>query len=247
MNIQKLYQIEKDEDRSIEPFIEFYIPPRYPELSYVEVESPDKDSTQSLPDYYLVQPAILVEVKGLQKHFGPIKAVDGINFKVRRGEVLGFLGPNGAGKTTAMQMITGFLEPDAGTVKIAGFDLGRNPLDIKRKIGYLPENAPSYGEMTVKGFLDFVLEVRGVGKPKEALERVVERTGLASVFHQTIETLRHEERLGVNAVIVYAGHFFAAFDLDVYTHILLHLRPAPLARMREWIKRFRQSKTRPPP
>ncbi len=148
---------------------------------------------------------VLIEVKGLRKHYGPIRAVDDIDFQVRRGEVLGFLGPNGAGKTTAMKMITGFLEPDAGTIRIAGFDVERDPIEVKRRIGYLPENAPSYGEMTVKGFLDFILGVRRVENPKEALDRVVERTGLASVFHQTIETLSKgfKRRVGLAQALIH--------------------------------------------
>ncbi|MEJ2086736.1 MAG: ATP-binding cassette domain-containing protein [Acidobacteriota bacterium] len=105
---------------------------------------------------------VLIDVRDLVKHYGPIRAVDGISFEVRRGDILGFLGPNGAGKTTAMQMITGFLEPDRGFVSVAGHDVASAPLAVKRKIGYLPETAPAYGEMTVHGFLTFVGEARDI-------------------------------------------------------------------------------------
>ncbi len=132
---------------------------------------------------------LLIEVQDLAKHYGPIRAVDGISFEVRRGDVLGFLGPNGAGKTTAMKMITGFVEPDRGRVRVAGHDLADESLEARRKIGYLPETAPAYGEMTVAGFLEFVAEARQVGNIAAALDRVVQAAALGRVVHQTIETL----------------------------------------------------------
>ncbi len=132
---------------------------------------------------------LLIEVRDLAKHYGPIRAVDGISFEVRRGDVLGFLGPNGAGKTTAMKMITGFVEPDRGSVRVAGHDLADESLEARRKIGYLPETAPAYGEMTVAGFLEFVAEARGIDNIAAALDRVVQAAALGRVVHQTIETL----------------------------------------------------------
>ena len=102
----------------------------------------------------------LVEVVNLTKHYGPIRAVDGIDFAVKRGDIVGFLGPNGAGKTTAMRLITGFLEPDDGLVRVAGHDMAEDSLAGRQRIGYLPENAPAYGEMTVTGFLEFIAEAR---------------------------------------------------------------------------------------
>ena len=132
---------------------------------------------------------ILVGVTNLRKHYGPIRAVDGITFAVHRGDVLGFLGPNGAGKTTAMKLITGFLEPDAGTIEVAGLDVAKHPLEARRRLGYLPENAPAYGEMTADGFLRFIADARGVAQPAAAIDRVVEATGLKRVRHQTVETL----------------------------------------------------------
>jgi len=102
----------------------------------------------------------LVEVESLSKSFGSFKAVDGISFDVQRGEVLGFLGPNGAGKSTTMKMITGFLTPNTGTARIAGFDIGKAPIEAKRRIGYLPEGAPLYPDMTPLTLLDFVGQIR---------------------------------------------------------------------------------------
>src|SRR5262245_31844723 len=104
----------------------------------------------------------LIEADGLTKSFGTLKAVDGISLRVPRGQVLGFLGPNGAGKSTTMRLITGFLEPDAGSARIAGFDVQEAAKQAKQRLGYLPEGAPLYAEMTPKGLLAFVTELRGL-------------------------------------------------------------------------------------
>jgi len=135
--------------------------------------------------------AILIEASNLEKRFGDIVAVDGISLEVKKGEVLGFLGPNGAGKSTTMKMLTGFLEPDAGSARIAGIDVFAAPKLAKSRLGYLPEGAPAYGEMTVAAFLDFIAAVRGFERP-EARRRVagaVEKTELGGVLGQRIETL----------------------------------------------------------
>ena len=132
----------------------------------------------------------VIDVTGLGKYFGPIKAVDKISFQVKKGEVLGFLGPNGAGKSTTMKMLTGFLAPDFGTARIKGFDLVTSPHAIKHHLGYLPENAPAYEEMTVEDFLSFIITVRGLeNKKKECLERVYEQASLKNVRNQVIGTL----------------------------------------------------------
>ena len=147
----------------------------------------------------------VVEVEGLSKHYGPIRAVDGISFTVRRGDILGFLGPNGAGKTTAMRLITGFLEPDGGRVRVAGHDMAEDSLAARQRIGYLPENAPAYGEMTARGFLEFVAEARGVQDIPKAIERVVGMTGLEQVLHQPIETLSKgfKRRVGLAQALIH--------------------------------------------
>ena len=133
----------------------------------------------------------MIQVDHLTKIFGTKRAVDGISFSVGRGEVLGFLGPNGAGKSTTMRMITGFIPPSAGRVSVGSFDVLENPIPAKRLLGYLPENAPAYTDMTVAGFLNFTAEIRGLRGPKkqQAIERAVEMCFLESVLHQSVDTL----------------------------------------------------------
>ena len=134
----------------------------------------------------------MIEVKGLVKTYGPKRAVDGVTFSVKRGDILGFLGPNGAGKSTTMKMITGFLRPDAGSALVDGIDVTSDPVAVKSKIGYLPESAPAYPEMTVEEFLGFIADVRGFrsSAAKQAqIDRAVTLTHLAPVRKQTIETL----------------------------------------------------------
>jgi len=133
----------------------------------------------------------MIKVENLKKNFGPKVAVNGISFSVERGEVLGFLGPNGAGKSTSMRMVTGFITPTSGRVTVGGHDMVENPVPAKRIIGYLPENAPSYSDMTVNSFLHFAAEIRGLtGDAKQkAVHRVIEMCFLEAVIHQSIETL----------------------------------------------------------
>lgn len=133
----------------------------------------------------------MIKVQNLAKLFGTKRAVDGVSFSVERGEVLGFLGPNGAGKSTTMRMITGFIPPSAGTVTVGGFDIVEHPIEARRLIGYLPENAPAYTDMTVYGFLNFAAEIRGLRgeAKKKAVNRVVEMCFLETVLHQSVETL----------------------------------------------------------
>jgi len=133
----------------------------------------------------------MIRIENLVKSFGTKRAVDGISFTVERGEVLGFLGPNGAGKSTTMRMITGFMPPTEGSVSVGGYDVAESPLEAKRLIGYLPENAASYPDMTVQGFLRFAAELRGLsgGARRKAINRVVELCFLDSVLHQSIDTL----------------------------------------------------------
>src|SRR6059058_1344748 len=133
----------------------------------------------------------MIKVDNLVKIFGTKHAVDGLSFSVERGEVLGFLGPNGAGKSTTMRMITGFIPPSAGTVRIGEFDMIDQPIQAKRLLGYLPENAPAYTDMTVHSFLNFAAELRGLrGEEKnKAIHRVVEMCFLESVLYQSVETL----------------------------------------------------------
>jgi ABC-2 type transport system ATP-binding protein len=143
----------------------------------------------------------MIEVKGLVKLYGSKRAVDGVTFTVKRGEILGFLGPNGAGKSTTMKMITGFLQPTAGTAIVDGHDVTQDPVAVKRRIGYLPESAPAYGEMTVDEFLGFIAETRGFRSAEaraSQVNRAIGLTHLDPVRKQTIETLSkgYKQRVG---------------------------------------------------
>lgn len=133
----------------------------------------------------------MIKVSNLVKAFGPKLAVNDVSFTVERGEVLGFLGPNGAGKSTTMRMITGFIPPTAGRVAVGGHDLAEHPIPAKRLLGYLPENAPAYTDMTVHGFLTFVAELRGLrgGARRKAVNRAIEMCFLDAVVHQSVDTL----------------------------------------------------------
>src|SRR5688500_1889612 len=133
----------------------------------------------------------MMKVENLTNAFSPKVAVNRISFSVERGEVLGFLGPNGAGKSTSMRMITGFIPPTEGKVTVGGYDMVDNPIPAKALIGYLPENAPAYSDMTVYGFLNFAAELRGLrgDDRKKAVNRAVEMCFLDSVIHQSIDTL----------------------------------------------------------
>jgi ABC-2 type transport system ATP-binding protein len=149
----------------------------------------------------------MIEIHNLTKRFGTLLAVDGITFTVKRGEVLGFLGPNGAGKSTTMKMITGFLTPTAGTARICGHDIDTDPLAAKRMLGYLPEGAPAYPDMTPEAFLAFIASVRGLSgaQKTERIAKVVSLVHLEGVLHQRIETLSKgfKRRVGLAQAILH--------------------------------------------
>ena len=149
----------------------------------------------------------MIEVKELRRSFGPVVAVDGISFDVGKGQVLGLLGPNGAGKTTAMRMLTCFIRPDSGTAGVCGHDILKDPIGVRRSVGYLAENSPAYPEMTVGGFLNFICDVREItGKDrKKALDRIVPMCSIDSVYHQMIETLSkgYKRRVGLAQALIH--------------------------------------------
>lgn len=149
----------------------------------------------------------MISIEELRKSFGPLVAVDGVSFDVAKGEVLGFLGPNGAGKSTVMRMLACFLTPDSGTASICGYDILKNPTQVKQKLGYLAENVPAYNDMTVGSFLNFICDVRQIkgAKRKEALNRVVPICSIESVYHQTIETLSkgYKRRVGLAQALIH--------------------------------------------
>jgi ABC-2 type transport system ATP-binding protein len=149
----------------------------------------------------------MIEADNLSKIFGQLRAVDELSFKVEPGEVLGFLGPNGAGKSTTMKMLAGFVPPSSGTASVCGFDVATQPIETKRRVGYLPEGAPSYPEMTPLGFLDFVGRVRGMtdSTRRNRLEEVIAQLHLESVLSQTIDTLSKgfKRRVGLAQAILH--------------------------------------------
>lgn len=149
----------------------------------------------------------MIEIQNLYKHFGDLTAVDDISFNVAPGEVLGFLGPNGAGKSTTMKIITGFLRPGSGRVSVFGHDLATEALEAQRQIGYLPEGAPCYEEMSPLGFLEFIAEVRGLkGADKERrMAVVIDQMSLQPVLHQRIETLSKgfKRRVGLAQAVLH--------------------------------------------
>jgi ABC-2 type transport system ATP-binding protein len=149
----------------------------------------------------------MIEVTGLTKRFGPITAVSGLNLRVSKGEILGFLGPNGAGKSTTMKVIAGYLLPTAGSVRVLGKDIERDSIEAQANIGYLPEGAPAYGDMTARQFLRFIAEVRGyVGAgARLRIEEAVGKTELSTVLDQPIETLSKgfKRRVGLAQAILH--------------------------------------------
>jgi ABC-2 type transport system ATP-binding protein len=149
----------------------------------------------------------MIETQNLTKHYGAIRAVDGVTFRVEPGQVLGFLGPNGAGKSTTMKIIAGFLSPTSGTAKVLGHDVEAEPVAARRSLGYLPEGAPSYGEMTVGDFLAFIADIRGLAgdERRRRIDDVADRLTLGGVWNQTIETLSKgfRRRVGLAQAILH--------------------------------------------
>ncbi len=139
----------------------------------------------------------LIEAKNLRKAYGPIVAVRDVSFAVDRGEVVGFLGPNGAGKSTTMKLLTGHLRPDAGAAAVAGRDVTEDPVAAKRNLGYSPEGAPAYGEMTVREFLRFAADLRGLDDAAERVRATLDLCRLGEVAGQSIDTLSKGYRMRV--------------------------------------------------
>ena len=143
----------------------------------------------------------MIEVRNLTKRYGDLLAIDDVSFDVAKGEILGFLGRNGAGKTTTMRILTGFLPATSGSAKIAGFDVFEKPLEVKRRIGYLPENPPVYPDMTVRGYLRFVSKIKGLAHARipGELERVAALTSITAVMDRVIANLSkgYRQRVGL--------------------------------------------------
>jgi len=143
----------------------------------------------------------LISVENITKRYPTKTAVEGMSFKVEKGEILGFLGPNGAGKTTTMRIITGYMPATDGTVRVDGFDVGDNPLECRRRIGYLPENPPLYTEMTVRAYLRFVAKIKGVasGRLRDEVDRVMDKVNISDVQERIIAKLSkgYKQRVGI--------------------------------------------------
>lgn len=182
----------------------------------------------------------MITVEELVKDFGPKRAVNRVSFTVQKGEILGFLGPNGAGKSTTMRMITGFIPPTSGRIRVGGHDIAEDPIPAKRLIGYLPESAPCYSDMTVHGFLSFAAEMRGLhGSAREdAIRRAVGLCFLENVLHQSVDTLskgyRHRTCLAQSII-----HDPEVLVLDEPTD---GLDPNQKHEIRQLLKRFGQNK-----
>lgn len=182
----------------------------------------------------------MIKVDHLTRTFGPKVAVNDVSFEVGKGEVLGFLGPNGAGKSTTMRMITGYLAPTSGAASVCGFDVTKHPIEAKRRLGYLPESAPSYSDMTVGGFLGWAADMRGISgdERKRTVGRAIEICSLESVVHQRIDTLskgfRHRTCLAQSVL-----HDPEVLILDEPTD---GLDPNQKHEVRQLIKRMGESK-----
>ena len=149
----------------------------------------------------------MIEVRHLSRNFGAVKAIEDVTFDVRKGEIVGFLGPNGAGKTTTMRILTGYIPATSGTAKVAGFDVQEQSLEVRKRIGYMPENPPLYGDMTVESYLHFVAKIKGVdGKlRKRNVEKVMEQVEIKDVRHRLIRTLSkgYKQRVGLAQALVH--------------------------------------------
>lgn len=150
---------------------------------------------------------VMIEANGLTKAFGPVRALDNINFEVRKGEVVGFLGPNGAGKSTTMRILTCFISPTGGSAKVHGFDVFDQPLKVRQRLGYLPQRAPLYQDMSVWEYLEFASQIRGLEPSsfKARLSKVVEVCGLAQVLGKTVGQLSHgyRQRVGLGQALIH--------------------------------------------
>lgn len=183
----------------------------------------------------------MIEVRNLSKDYGPHRAIHSLDFTINKGDVVGFLGPNGAGKSTTMKIITGFMAPTGGTAKVAGFDVFESPLEVKKRIGYLPETPPVYTEMYVKDYLRFVAKLKAVPRDRieKLVERAVEKTNLGDVQKRLIGHLSKgfRQRVGIAQAIV------SNPDVLVLDEPTVGLDPKQMQEIRELIRELRGEHT----
>jgi len=183
----------------------------------------------------------MIEIKNLSKKIGSTVILDKINLSIKGGEIMGFLGPNGAGKTTTMKIITSFWTPSSGSVEVGGIDVVKNPLEARRKIGYLPENVPLYDEMRVYEYLKFVAEVRGIPKDeiKDKMKKAIDACGLQKVVKKPIEELSkgYKQRVGLAQAIIHEP------DILILDEPTTGLDPNQILEIRELIKKIGKEKT----
>ncbi len=178
----------------------------------------------------------MIEASGVTKVYGERRVVEEVSFSVARGEILGFLGPNGAGKTTTMRILTGFVPPTQGTARIAGFDILDQPIEAKKRLGYLPEHPPLYDEMLVRSFLEFVATIRGVARPRvrAKVDRALERCGLTDEAGRPIGLLSKgfKQRVGLAQAILHEP------DVLILDEPTVGLDPSQIREIRQLIKGF---------
>lgn len=183
----------------------------------------------------------MIEVKDLTKDYGPRRAIDHLNFSVSKGDVVGFLGPNGAGKSTTMKIITGFMAPSHGSASVAGFDVFENPLEVKKRIGYLPETPPVYADMYVRDYLRYVAALKQVPKEKieKSVDMAIEKTNLGEVQNRLIQHLSKgfKQRVGIAQAIV------SDPEVLILDEPTVGLDPKQVAEIRDLIKALRGQHT----
>ncbi len=183
----------------------------------------------------------MIEVRDLTKRYGDLLAIDRVSFTAQKGEIVGFLGPNGAGKTTTMRIITGFLPPTSGTVTVEGFDILENAHEVRKRIGYLPENPPLYLDMTVTSYLEFVGRIKGLSRAAlpEAVDRAVQRCGLTEVTRRVLGHLSKgfRQRVGLAQALI---HEPGVLVLDEPT---IGLDPRQIREIRSLVKQLAGERT----
>lgn len=183
----------------------------------------------------------MIEVRNLSKNYGDRPAIQSLNFTVRKGEVVGFLGPNGAGKSTTMKIITGYMAPSSGEVKVAGFDVFEDPMEVKKRIGYLPETPPVYHDMFVRDYLSFVANLKGVDKTrvKSLVDSALEKTSLHDVSGRLIGNLSKgfKQRVGLAQALV------SDPEILILDEPTVGLDPKQVAEMRQLIRQLKGQHT----